>query len=466
MPANPKKRQKRAMEAEQAVLGAIMLDNGAYWHVCDLVRDVDFYLPNHQLIFRAIADLLAKEMPCDAVTLGGWFETQGVSELIGGTSYVIELANATPSAANARAYAEIVASEAEIRRINTAGTKIAILDTEDAGSSAMRLLGEAVRIRAEQIEPIGKILTKSFEGIQDRYQNKGAIIGYTTGLPKLDDFTSGFQPTDLIVICGRPGMGKTALGLQLAIHQAKNVIPALFFSLEMSKVQLTDRAISHVSGVPFSRIRASSTLEEYDWPRLTAAFTSMKTMPLHIDETCAIRLESLSGKVRQMHDRHGVKIVFIDYLQYMEPPKAETEASGIQVITRGLKNLAKSLGIVVVVLAQLNRDVEKRQDKRPLMSDLKQSGAIEQDADIVMACYRDSYYNPTSHLKGYAELLILKQRNGESGTVPMIDNLACMKFEHCEALPTSKYVDDAEPRQRPKGSFGARYKKLYPRGNE
>lgn len=442
-----------SIDAEQAVLGGIMLAPEAYWRVADLIGEDDFYRQDHRLIFRAIADLAKREQPTDAVTLGEWFESQRQAQHIGGMAYLLELANTTPSAANIRAHAGIVAQKALERRLIDAGTKIATLGYaggQDALQDAHKALQAVSVPDASAVRSAKSVLADVVADLQRKCDSESAITGLSTGFEKLDEMTSGFQPGDLLVLAARPAMGKSTLAQNIAERVALRGLRVLFFTQEMEPAQVLSRSIASIGGVPFGALRSPKLLEDQHWSRITDASAKLAKSPLLLDGTCGITLEQIGARARQCHGSAPLSLIVIDYLQYSQLPKGDTLAERVQEMTRGLKQLGKSLGVPVLLLSQLNRGVESRADKRPGMSDLRDSGAIEQDADAVMFMYRDGYYHRDSPHKGFAELILAKQRNGVTGMVPLRERLDEMRFEDCDELPE---IPHERPAQNARG-FG------------
>jgi len=421
----------QSVEAEQAVLGGLMLAPDAYDRVADQLTDNDFYRRDHQLIFRAIRDLAEKSKPFDAVTLGEWFESMGQSELVAGGAYLVELASTTPSAANIAAYAEIVRDKAVLRQLIEVGTGIVNdgfqPDGRDSGEILARAeqevfaIAEAGARGRTDFVPMNKALTEAFDVLQTRYANGGAVTGLPTGYTEFDEMTAGLQPTDLIILAARPAMGKTTLALNIAEHAAIRTKKAVaVFSMEMSASQLALRLISSNGRVNAQRLR-NGQLEDEDWSRVTGAIRMLREAKIFIDDTPGLSPEVLRAKARRLKREHDLGLVVIDYLQLMSVPgNTENRATEISEISRSLKHLAKELNVPVIALSQLNRSLETRADKRPVMADLRESGAIEQDADIILFIYRDDYYNKeNSPDKGLAEVIIGKQRNGPTGSVKL-----------------------------------------------
>jgi replicative DNA helicase len=430
-----------SLEAEQAVLGGLMLAPDAMDKVADKLGEDDFYRKDHRLIWRAISELANKGMPCDAVTLGDWFDANGMAELVGGASYLIELANATPSAANIAAYADIVREKSVLRQLIDAGTAI----TEDGYRPEGKSVQEVMELAEQRVFKIAEsgargkkdivsmrtAVSEAFRLLSQRYENRGQLTGVSTGFTDLDELTSGLQPSDLIIVAARPSMGKTAFALNIAEAAAmRGKKSVAVFSMEMSASQLAFRLISSLGRIHQSHLRTGDLAEE-DWPRVTSAITMLSDAKIFIDDTPAMSPVEMRSRARRLQREHGLGLIVIDYLQLMQVPgNKENRATEISEISRGLKALAKELDVPVIALSQLNRSLEQRADKRPMMSDLRESGAIEQDADVIMFIYRDEYYNKESPDKGLAEIIIGKQRNGPTDTVKLAFLGHYTKFEN------------------------------------
>ncbi|MDO5506503.1 MAG: replicative DNA helicase [Pseudoxanthomonas suwonensis] len=422
----------QSVEAEQAVLGGLMLAPDAYDRIADRLEEHDFYRRDHQLIYRAIRELAEKSRPFDAVTLAEWFAANGQSELVAGGGYLIELASTTPSAANISAYADIVRDKAILRQLIEVGTGIVNDGYQPDGRDSGELLAKAEqdvfaiaeagsRGRAD-FTSINQALTEAFDILQTRHASGGGITGLPTGYTEFDEMTAGLQPTDLVILAARPAMGKTTLALNMAEYAAmKSHKPVAVFSMEMSAGQLAMRLISSIGRVNATRLRIGD-LEDEDWTRVTSAIRIIKERAkIFIDDTPALSPDVLRAKARRLKREHDLGLIVIDYLQLMQVPgNNENRATEISEISRSLKALAKELKVPVIALSQLNRSLETRQDKRPVMADLRESGAIEQDADMIVFIYRDDYYNKeASPDKGLAEIIIGKQRNGPTGSLKL-----------------------------------------------
>jgi replicative DNA helicase len=416
----------QSVEAEQAVIGGLMLAPDSLDRVGDFLTEHDFYRRDHRLIYRGIRELSEKSKPFDAVTLGEWFEANNLSDQIGGTSYLIELASTTPSAANIRAYAEIVREKSVMRQLIEAGTEIVNdgfqpegRDSQEVLSAAemkvFRIAEQGRRGRADFV-PLREAMKEAFQLLQERYENQGTVTGLPTGFHDFDEMTAGLQPSDLIILAARPAMGKTTLALNMAEYAALKTKKAVaVYSMEMSASQLAFRLISSIGRINATRLRTGQ-LEDEDWSRVNMAIKMLSDVKIFIDDTPALSPDVLRSKARRIKREHDLGLIVIDYLQLMTVPgTGENRATEISEISRSLKALAKELNVPVVALSQLNRGLESRTDKRPVMADLRESGAIEQDADIIVFIYRDEYYNKESADKGLAEVIIGKQRNGPTG---------------------------------------------------
>jgi replicative DNA helicase len=431
-----------SLDAEQAVLGGLMLAPDALDKVADRLSEHDFYRKDHRLIWRAITELANKGMPCDAVTLGDWFEANGLAEMVGGSSYLIELANATPSAANISAYADIVREKSILRQLIDAGTEITEDGYRPEGQSVQEVMEKAEQ-RVFKIAESGargkkdtvtmrEAVKDAFRLLSERYENRGQLTGISTGFTDLDELTSGLQPSDLIIVAARPSMGKTAFSVNIAEAAALKAKKAVvIFSMEMSASQLAFRLISSIGRIHQQHLRNGDLAEE-DWPRVTNAIAILSEAKIFIDDTPGLSPVELRSRARRIHrENGGLGLIVIDYLQLMQVPgNKENRATEISEISRSLKGLAKELQVPVIALSQLNRSLEQRADKRPMMSDLRESGAIEQDADVIMFIYRDEYYNKESPDKGLAEIIIGKQRNGPTDTVKLAFLGHYTKFEN------------------------------------
>lgn len=426
---DPLKRPPHSAEAEQAIIGGLMLDNQVWDKVSLKLCEADFYRTEHRLLYRAITELAKKNQPFDVVTLLDSLKSNNALDDAGGETYLFELANNTPSVANVSAYADIVREKSVQRQLISVAGEIADSAYNAGGREVSELLDFAetkVFAIAEQTggddgpENIKSILVKAVERIDALYHNGEALTGLPTGLSDLDEMTSGLQSSDLVIVAGRPSMGKTTLVMNMAEHAAiKATKPVLVFSMEMPADSLAMRMMSSLGRIDQHRLRTGK-LSDDDWPRVTSAVHMLSEAPLFIDDTPALSPAEMRARARRLAKEHGqLGLIVVDYLQLMKVPgfKADNRTAEISEISRSLKSLAKELEVPVVALSQLNRSLEQRHDKRPVMSDLRESGAIEQDADVICFIYRDEVYNEDSPDKGVAEIIIAKQRNGPIGKV-------------------------------------------------
>ncbi len=441
-PADSLRVPPHSIQAEQSLLGGLMLDNTAWERVGDQVTEDDFYRKEHRLIFQAIAALAEDDQPFDVVTLAEHLERSGELEQAGGFAYLGTMAKDTPSAANIKAYARIVRENAVMRRLIEVGTEIADSGFAPAGRKSDELLDEAERKVFEIADrlsrhrggfrPIKALLNQAVERIETLFERDEPITGLATGYNDFDLMTSGLQPSDLIIVAGRPSMGKTTFAMNVAEYVAiKSRRPVAVFSMEMPGDSLAMRMMSSLGRIDQHRVR-TGRLEDEEWPRLTSAVSLLADAPLFIDDTPALNPTELRARTRRLkREQKDLGLVVIDYLQLMQAPgEGENRATEISAISRGLKSLAKELEVPVIALSQLNRNLEQRPNKRPVMSDLRESGSIEQDADLVVFIYRDEVYNEDSPDKGTAEIIIGKQRNGPIGKVRLTFLGQYTKFEN------------------------------------
>ena len=430
-----------SIEAEQSLLGGLMLVNETWDRVMELVTASDFYRHEHRLIFEAMAALAEGSHPFDVITLSE--HLNGIDELdsVGGLAYLGELAANTPSAANVQSYALIVRERSTMRQLIAAANEIATRNFNPDGRSGAELLEEAEKRIAEISENrvsrggpqgVNDLLRGAMHRIDELFASKSRITGLSTGYIDLDDRTSGLQRSDLVIIAGRPSMGKTAFAMNLVEHAVlKQDKPVLVFSMEMPAESLIVRMLSSIGRIDQQRLRNGQLLQE-DWPRLTAAVTALKDRPLFIDDTPALSPAEVRARARRLAREHGdIAMIMIDYLQLMQVPgSSEGRTNEVSEISRSLKAVAKEFKCPMVALSQLNRSLEQRPNKRPVMSDLRESGAIEQDADVIAFIYRDEVYHEDTPEKGVAEIIIGKQRNGPIGTVKLAFQREFTRFEN------------------------------------
>lgn len=442
-----------SIEAEQSVLGALMLDHRSWDQVADKITVNDFYRNDHRAIFEAIIKLSNRNQPFDVLTIAETLKSDNkLSLLPSGEAYLYELAQNTPSAANISAYSDIVREYSVFRQLISVGTDVTNSVFNLNGRNSAALLDHAEQLvykisshqqRGAGPIAIADILTKATDRLDQLHRSKGAITGLSTGFLDLDRMTSGFQPGDMVVIAARPSMGKTSFAMNIAEYAAiKQEKPVMVFSMEMPSEQLAFRMISSLGRIDQHKVRTGQ-LSDSDWPRVTSAVSVLTESKLFIDDTPALTPLELRTRARRLARKHnGLSLIVVDYLQLMIGGVVrENRTNEISDISRALKGIAKELNVPVVALSQLNRGLEQRTDKRPVMSDLRESGAIEQDADVIVFIYRDEVYNPESQQKGIAEIIIRKQRNGPIGDFQLTFLGQYTRFENF-ASNVSGYGDE------------------------
>lgn len=423
----PAKVPPHSIEAEQSVLGALMLDHRAWDNVADRIGAPDFYRNDHRVIFEAIIKLSNRNQPFDVLTIAEVLKSENNLHLLpAGEAYLYELAQNTPSAANITAYADIVREYSVFRQLISLGADVtdSVFNLEGRDSSALLDHAEQLVYKISEHQQrgsgpisIAQLLSKATDRLDQLYHSKGMLTGVSTGFVDFDQMTSGLQPGDMIVVAGRPSMGKTSFAMNIAEFAAlKQDKPVMVFSMEMPAEQLALRMISSLGRIDQHKVRTGQ-LSDSDWPRVTSAVSVLSESKLFIDDTPALTPLELRTRARRLARKHnGLSLIVIDYLQLMTSATArENRTNEISEISRALKGIAKEFNVPVIALSQLNRGLEQRTDKRPVMSDLRESGAIEQDADLIAFIYRDEVYNPDSQNKGVAEIIIRKQRNGPTG---------------------------------------------------
>ncbi len=415
------------LDAEESLVGAMLLSRDAIATAVEACAADDFYKPAHAHIFRAVSDLYARGEPVDAVTVADELSRAGLLELIGGPATLVTLAAETPSVANAGRYARIVEEHALLRRLIGAATEIAEIgydvpeDVAGALDRAETLVFEVAQRRAtDTTKPLKELLAQALDNLETLFERHEAITGVPTGYRDLDERLSGLQPSNLVIVGARPGMGKTSFALGLAAHAAvERRIPALVFSLEMSHLELTQRMLCAEARVDSTRMRNGRLLES-DWPKISQAIGRLGEAPLYIDDNPNLTVMDIRAKARRLASRTGLGLVVVDYLQLMSGrSSAENRQVEVAEISRGLKILARELDVPVVALSQLSRNLETRADKRPVLADLRESGSLEQDADVVLFLYRDELYNSESADRGIAEVIVAKHRNGPTGVTQL-----------------------------------------------
>ena len=426
------------IEAEQAVLGAMLLETKAIVAATELLKPDDFYREAHKLVFEAIVELSQRDEAADLVTVVEQLKKNEKLDKAGGIAFVTSLANAVPTAANVKYHAKIVLEKAQLRNLINTTTEIAgeaYEDVEEIGALMEKAEKEILKVTGRgtsfDFTPIGKLVIDVFDKVEKRSQEKNALTGLASGFRDLDRLTSGLQASDLILVAARPSMGKTAFTLNIATYVAvKLKQPVAFFSLEMSNVQLVQRMLCAEGGIDSQALR-SGELTDDDWKRLIIASDRLTKAPIYIDDTPGITVAELRAKARRIKSDHGLSLVVIDYLQLMQgraSKNGDNRQQEISEISRSLKALARELGVPVIALSQLSRSVESRTIKRPMLSDLRESGSLEQDADIVMFLYRDEYYNEDSERKDQADVIIAKHRNGPIDTITLFFEKRFTKF--------------------------------------
>ncbi|MBV1769400.1 MAG: replicative DNA helicase [Candidatus Desulforudis sp.] len=414
--------------AEQAALGALLMDQDAIFRVVSIIKPDDFYHSANRLIYKAALSLQDVGQPVDLVTVTDQLRREGLLEKAGGATYIASLSDLVPTTANVEQYARIVEEKALLRTLILVAGRIAEMSYEE-NDEAPRLLDQAEQMIMElssrrgstAFAQIREVLLKAWGAIEQAYANKGRLSGVPTGFVDLDNLCAGLQPSDLVIVAARPSMGKTALALSIAYQVAgsNDRTPVAVFSLEMSKEQLVQRLLSMEAKVDQYRLRTGNLREE-DWERLHDAAANLSDLPIYIDDTAGASVREIRAKAKRLQGEKGLGLVIIDYIQLMQSgTRVENRQQEIAQISRTLKGLAKELNVPVVALSQLSRAVESRPNKRPQMSDLRESGSLEQDADVVVFIYREEYYNQETEEKGIAELVVAKQRNGPTGTVKL-----------------------------------------------
>ena len=430
-----------SVEAEQSILGGLMLDNSAWDKIADIIVKSDFYRKDHQIIFDGISSLIESSEACDVVTLSEYLDNKGNLDSAGGLEYLATLANETAGSANVVSYAKILRERSVLRSLIAAGNEISGSAFSTEGRSASELVDQAERLVFEiaekgargrvGFERIEKFLSSTIDRIEFLKNSEGEITGVPTGFKDFDKYTAGLQPSDLIIIAGRPSMGKTSLAVNIAENAAiDSKITTAIFSMEMPKEQLAFRMISSLGRIDSKKLRDGSFPEE-DWSRINSAIHLMSDAPIYIDDSPALSPTEIRARARRLKRESNLGLIVLDYIQLMQVHgNTENRTTEISEISRSLKALAKELNVPIIALSQLNRSVEQRTDKKPIMSDLRESGALEQDADLIAFIYRDEVYNPDSPRKGIADIKIAKQRNGPTGEFPLTWVDRYTKFEN------------------------------------
>jgi replicative DNA helicase len=429
-------------EAEEAVLGSLLIDPDAIFKVAPFLGPDDFYREKNGWIYDAISDLHNRREPADFVTLCDELERRGQLEEVGGAAYITSLINAVPTAIHAEYYGHIVERTAILRRLISAAGQIAAIAYEEAEDvdevvdrAEQILFGVSQRRIARDLVPIKQIIGDYYDRIDYLYQHRGEPIGIPTGFPMLDKLLGGLQPSDLVIVAGRPSMGKTSLVLSIAQTASRKFNQhAAFFSLEMSAEQVVQRLISAETDIDSQRLRLGN-IEDDEWPLFVQATGILSEVPIFIDDTPSISALQMRTKARRLHAEHGLDLVIVDFLQLMQGDvRAENRVQEISSISRSLKGLARELNVPVLAVSQLSRAVEARHDHIPILSDLRESGSIEQDADVVMFIYREEMYNPDTELKNIADIIVAKHRNGPTGKIPLFFKKDLAQFHEVEFI--------------------------------
>jgi replicative DNA helicase len=417
-----------SIEAEQSVLGAMLLDREAIISASGQIKPEDFYRDSHREVFEAVMELFEKGEPVDLVTLTEQLRQRNTLEAVGGVGFLTDISSSVPTTANAAHYARIIREKALLRKLIRVCGEISDMSFEAAEEAAgiiefaeKGIFDISQGRTSKGFVPLKEILVSSYNRIEELYNTKGKTTGISTGFNDIDAKTSGLQKSDLILVAARPSMGKTAFALNIAQHAALKVrVPVAIFSLEMSKEQLVNRMICAEANIDSHKLRTGNLGDE-DWPRLAGAVSKLSEASIYIDDTPGITVAEMRSKCRRLKLERGLELILIDYLQLMQGSgRAESRQQEISEISRALKALAREMDCPVLAMSQLSRAPEMRSEHRPMLSDLRESGAIEQDADVVMFLYRDEYYHPDTEKKGIAEIILAKQRNGPTGTVELV----------------------------------------------
>ena len=426
------------LDAERSTLGAMFLEKEAIYRAMEILRPEDFYKDAHRLIYQMVLDLTNRGEPVDLVTVTEELRRKDALEKVGGVTYLTELAGSVPTAAHVEFYARIVEEKSLLRQLIHAATEIVTLGYEGQGQDEVNsildqaehlIFSVANRRSSRNVINLKNLLIETFEQIEKLYESRGAVTGVPTGFNDLDRLTAGFQPSDLIILAARPSMGKTTFALNIAEFAAVNLkLPVIVFSLEMSKEQLAMKLLCSEAGVDNQRIRTGN-LKEEDWPRLSHALGRLSESAMFIDDSPNLSVLDVRAKARRIKSEYGLGLIIVDYLQLMQGrARAENRQQEVSEISRGLKALARELSAPVIALSQLSRAVEQRQNKRPALSDLRESGSLEQDADLVCFLYREDYYEPETEKKNITEFILAKHRNGPLGTVEFLFQKEYSKF--------------------------------------
>lgn len=442
-----------SVESEQSVLGGLLIDNRGWYKIADLLDDSDFYRDDHRRIFKHIRAQIEAGKPADILTVSESLQHSNEAEMAGGLAYLAEIANATPSAANIKRYAEVVRDKSLRRKLIETGSdmsasafgSVPVAEAVESAQTALASLADYGKGRTEP-RTLAEVMGLAIGEIEEAFERGGKLAGLATGFADMDKRIGGLRPGDYVIIAGRPSMGKTTLGMNIAENVGLDGKTAMVFSLEMGDVQLGTRTLSRLSKVELDKLRNGNLTEE-DFDKIIAALGHVQESKLIIDETPALSVSQMHARARRQKQKGGLDLIMIDYLGLISPPKGQTIGNRndeVTAISASLKRMAKDLGVPVICLAQLSRKVEERADKRPMMSDLRDSGSIEQDADLIILMYRDDYYNKESPAKGFAEANIAKHRNGEPGVVNLVFQGQYSRFSDADHESVSRMLEQRQ----------------------
>ncbi len=430
-------------DAERSVLGALMLDKEAIIKIADILNSDDFYFKKHALIYEAAIYLYQNNDPIDVLSIANILEEKGYLDEIGGAAAIAELVSSVPSASNIVYYAKVVQKKAVLRKLISTATEISEMGYNESeeidkllDEAEQKLFSISQKSIKQEFTPIRKILGEAFDRLDELHKNKGEMRGIPTGFTDLDKLLSGFQKSDLLILAARPSVGKTSLALDIARQAATQFnVPVGIFSLEMSADQLVDRMIAAEANIDLWKLRTGN-MKDSDFAKMNETMGKLSEAPIFIDDTSSANIMEMRTMARRLQAEHDLGLIVIDYLQLMEGRSSENRVQEISEISRGLKNLAKELNIPILALSQLSRAIESRSDQRPKLSDLRESGSIEQDADVVMFIYREDRVNPDTENKGMAEIIVAKHRNGPVGNVPMFFKEDSASYKTIEKIHT------------------------------
>ena len=450
--AVPDKTIPHNIEAEEAVLGALLIDPEGIFRVLNFLRSEDFYLQKHRWIYEAMVSIHERRDPIDMLTLTTELEQHDHLEAVGGGVFITELISAVPSAINIESYGRLVEQTAVRRRLLDAASDIARFSYNESMSldlvvdqSEKALFGVSQKRTTRDLQPIQEIVPRYYDYIENLYEHQGDLMGVPTGFQDMNRLLGGFQKSDLLILAARPGVGKTSLMITFALRAAEHGKVVALFSLEMSGEQLVQRMVAQISGIDAQRLRLGQ-LKDNEWPAFAEAIGHLSELPIYIDDTPSITVLQLRTKCRRLTSERGLDIIFLDYLQLMDSDfRSDNRVQEVSYISRSLKGLARELDIPLMTASQLSRAVEQRQDKHPVLSDLRESGSLEQDADIVMFIYRDELYNENSENPNIADVMVAKHRSGPTGTIQLYFNKKLTKFADVATRLPPEMTSNAPP---------------------